>query len=44
MLALRILFYHPQDQTGHAQDFMKEILDGLITSADCQSVNFIVRG
>ena len=44
MLALRILFYHPQDQTGHAQEFMKEILDGLITSADCQSVNFIVRG
>ena len=32
-----------QDQTGRAQDFMEEILDGLMTPADCQSVNFIVR-
>ena len=43
ILAFRILFYNPQDQTGRAQDFMEEILDGLMTPADCQSVNFIVR-
>ena len=43
ILAFRILFYNPQDQTGRAQDFMEEILDGLMTPADCQSVNFIVQ-